>query len=96
MEFIQNPERLERLLNHHHIPEMFQYFQEYRPHFYLIRFSKGEYVFQHEEGARYLLFFLSGKIKICRNLSNGKSMLVSFCNTFRILGDLELFDVGCN
>ncbi|MBO5656662.1 MAG: transcriptional regulator YeiL [Agathobacter sp.] len=93
MEFIQNPIRLDSLLNQHHIPEMFQFFEEYRPHFYLIRFAKGEYVFQHEEGSQYLLFFLSGKAKIYRNLSNGKSMLVSFCNSFRVLGDLELFDM---
>lgn len=94
MEIIQNPQRLEHAMKQHKLPEHFQFFQEYYPHFSLIRFKKGEYIYQTDSQRQYLLFFISGKIKVCSNLSNGKSLLVCFFTSFQILGDLEFFQIN--
>ncbi len=89
MERIKNPQQLDHALKQYHIPEHFQFFREFYPHFSLIRFKKGEYIYKTDLERQYLLFFLHGKIKVCSNLSNGKSLLIRFFTSFQLLGDLE-------
>lgn len=93
MEIIHDPNRLEKLMMQYQISTRFRYCDEYRSYFYLIRFQKGEYIYRTDYQKQYLLFFLSGKIKVCSHLSNGKSLLVCFFTSFQVLGDLELFEM---
>lgn len=57
----------------------------------LVRFSKNDMIYKDKQSLDYLYFFISGKLKVCCNLSNGKSLLLCFFEDFEILGDLELF-----
>lgn len=94
MEIINNAKSLEKAFTQYHIPENFQYFEEYRPYFHMLHFKKGELIYQTDYlRHQYLLFFLSGKAKVCSNLSNGKSLLVCFHTTFQLLGELELYHI---
>lgn len=93
MELVKNEKRLEKLILQYQLKEQFSYFEEYRPYFHLIRFSKGETIYRKDSQRQYLLFFLSGKVKVCSNLSNGKSLLICFYTSFRLLGDLEFYEM---
>jgi len=93
MKIINNQKRLEQALTQYNIPEHFQFFQEYLPYFHLVKFQKGELIYQTDYQRQYLLFFLSGKIKVCTHLGNGKSLLICFYQTFQLLGDLELYQI---
>lgn len=93
MEIIQNEKRLKRLILQYNLPAHFCCFEDYKPHFHLVRFAKREVIYQKESQRQYLLFFLSGKIKVCCDLSSGKSILVCFYTSFQVLGDLEFFEI---
>lgn len=93
MEILNDERRLEKLILQYQLKEQFSYYDEYRPYFYLIRFPKGEMIYRNDSQRQYLLFFLSGKVKVCSNLSNGKSMLICFYTSFRLLGDLEFYEM---
>lgn len=91
METIKNARRLKRLLYEYDFPEYFSNFETYLPNFELVQFYKNDFIYRTPYDRQYLFFFLSGKLKVCTNLSNGKSLLVCFYTSFEILGDLELF-----
>ncbi|MCI8895302.1 MAG: cyclic nucleotide-binding domain-containing protein [Lachnospiraceae bacterium] len=93
MKIIDDPKRLEQLCRQHHLPEIFQHYDRYRQYFHLVTFQKNEIIYQKASQRTYLIFFLKGKIRVCANLSNGKSLLVCFYTTFQLLGDLEFFSV---
>lgn len=94
VEILRDEKRLEKLILQYQLKEQFSYYDEYRPYFYLIRFPKGELIYRKDSQRQYLLFFLSGKVKVCSNLSNGKSMLICFYTSFRLLGDLEFYEMN--
>lgn len=47
---------------------------------------------KEEDTIQKLLFLVKGKAKIYINLSNGKSLLLCFYESFRVLGDIELIN----
>lgn len=60
------------------------------PFMELILFKKNEYICRENEKLNYLYFFILGKAKVFTTLSNGKSLLLCFYNSFKMLGDVEL------
>ncbi|MGM0922984.1 MAG: cyclic nucleotide-binding domain-containing protein [Bacillota bacterium] len=54
-------------------------------------FSKNEYLCREGAEMDYLYFFVDGRAKVYTTLSNGKSLLLSFYEGFKVLGDVELF-----
>lgn len=94
METIQNPARLERYLAEYHIADNFTNFDAYQPHFQLVRFHANDLIYLRQESISQVYFFISGKLKVCANLSNGQSLLLCFYNSFEFLGDLELFEMA--
>lgn len=55
-------------------------------------FEKGEFLCREKEPIEYLSFFVKGKAKVFRTLSNGKSLLIYFYHAFTVFGDLELIN----
>lgn len=55
----------------------------------LILWNKNEFICRESESLNYLYFIVDGKAKVCKNMSNGKSLLISFYKPFRIVGDVE-------
>ena len=92
MKTIQDPERLEAYLTKCSLPSLFSDFDRYCPHLSLVLFEKGETIYAQKSDISYLYFFVEGKLKVCSNMSNGKSHLLHFYTTFELLGDLELFN----
>ncbi|MGG4489190.1 cyclic nucleotide-binding domain-containing protein [Metabacillus idriensis] len=59
----------------------------------LYLFSKNEYLCREGADMDYLYFFVDGRAKVFTTLSNGKSLLLSFYEGFKVLGDVELFQI---
>ena len=92
MKTIQDPEMLETYLTKCSLPSLFSDFGRYRNHLSLVLFEKGEHIYAQKSDISYLYFFVEGKLKVCSNMSNGKSHLLHFYTAFELLGDLELFN----
>ncbi|MFV0518443.1 MAG: cyclic nucleotide-binding domain-containing protein [Aminipila sp.] len=60
----------------------------------VLKFEKGEYLCREGFPMEYLLFMISGKAKTFINISNGKSLLLTFYAKTGILGDIELMTDG--
>lgn len=58
----------------------------------LVRYKKGEHIFQYGDPLTFICFFLSGKAKVYTLLSNGKHFLHTFYNQFEIVGDIEFIN----
>jgi CRP-like cAMP-binding protein len=89
-----NQFQLDQYINNYKIADYFSDFDYFYKHLKLVRFSKNDMVYQDKESLDYIYFFLSGKLKVCSNLSNGKSLLLCFFEDFEILGDLELYQIA--
>ena len=55
-----------------------------------MKFDKYEYLSREEEDLEYLLFFIQGKAKVFKTLPNGRSLLLAFYNSIRVIGDIEI------
>jgi len=60
----------------------------------LMKASKSEYICYQEEEMRNLLFLVEGRAKVEKILANGKTMLLSFYESFGVMGDIELVHDG--
>lgn len=85
-------ERLESVAMRYHIEDYFSDPEGAKRHMRLAEYDRGEYLYPLDERRHTLVFFLSGKLKVCTNLSNGKSLLISFYTSFQMIGDLEFFE----
>ena len=92
MKTIQDQDLLERYLTKCSLPSLFSDFSRYQKHVSLVLFEKGETIYAQKSDISFLYFFVEGKLKVCSNMSNGKSHLLHFYTTFELLGDLELFN----
>lgn len=89
MNIIQNPNKLIYYMKKHHIQDLFS--QDVSKYMQLVHFQRNEYIFKAGEPSSYLYFFVEGKAKIFKTLSNGKALLLCFYDGFNILGEVELF-----
>jgi CRP/FNR family putative post-exponential-phase nitrogen-starvation transcriptional regulator len=58
----------------------------------LLCFKKYEFICQEGEPLKYILFFVEGRAKVFTTLKNGKSLLLCFYDSFKVLGDLEFLN----
>ncbi|WP_238883979.1 cyclic nucleotide-binding domain-containing protein [Clostridium sp. YIM B02551] len=86
---IEDHKKLDKLIHKYKINKIFS--KDMRRYMELILFTKGEYICREGEEFTSIYLFISGKAKVFTTLSNGKSLLLSFCEDFAVLGDLELF-----
>lgn len=56
----------------------------------LLSYQKNELLCKEGESFSYLLFLIAGKVKVCINAANGKTLLLSFYYPGTVLGDVEL------
>lgn len=81
----------------HRINEIFS--EDMKPFMELFLFKRGEHICKETEEIEYIFFFVEGKAKVYTTLSNGKSLLLSFYEDFKMLGDVELMGfkgASCN
>ncbi len=55
----------------------------------LYLYDKNEYICKEGEELNNIFFIVSGRVKVCKNLANGKSMIACFYDGFKIIGDVE-------
>ncbi|MDU2680639.1 MAG: transcriptional regulator YeiL [Clostridium sp.] len=58
-------------------------------HAELFLFKKGEHICREGESTNYLFFLVKGKAKVYSSLSNGKTLLICFYNSVKMIGDIE-------
>jgi CRP-like cAMP-binding protein len=87
---INNKEVMEGYLLKFNINDIFT--EDMRPFMELMLFKKGEYICRDSEKLKYLFFFVDGKAKVYSILSNGKALLLTFYEGFKVLGDLEMIN----
>jgi CRP-like cAMP-binding protein len=87
---INNEEVMEGYFLKYNMKDIFT--EDMRPFMELFLFKKGEYICRDHEKLKYLLFFVDGKAKVYSTLSNGKALLLTFYEGFKILGDLEMIN----
>lgn len=90
MKFLENEEKLDYYIKKYNIQNFFT--KDISEYFKLVYFQRNEYIFKAGEPSSYFYFFVEGKAKIYKTLSNGKAMLLCFYDDFNILGEVELLN----
>jgi len=80
-------DRLDNYILKYNINEIFS--SDMKKYMELFLFNKSEYICKTDEKLEYLFFFVEGSAKVYSTLSNGKSLLLCFYKSFRVLGDVE-------
>lgn len=80
-------DRLDHYISKYNIDEIFS--SDMKKYMELFLFHKGEYICKTDERLEYLFFFVEGRAKVYSTLSNGKSLLLCFYKSFKVLGDVE-------
>jgi CRP/FNR family putative post-exponential-phase nitrogen-starvation transcriptional regulator len=96
MEYLNDEKKLDYYIKKYEIKSLFSehLFDNYYKYMSLVRFTKNEYIFLERSNLHYIYLFLSGKIKVCFLLNNGKQQLLNLITGMSIMGDLELFGIS--
>lgn len=96
MEYLNDTEKLDYYIKKYKIKSLFSehLFGNYYKYMSLVRFTRDEYIFLERGNLHYIYLFLSGKIKVCYLLGNGKQQLLNLITGMSIMGDLELFGIS--
>lgn len=87
MKKIYNSQTVSKYVEEFNINELFS--KDIKPYVELFLFKKGEHICKEGESINYLFFLVEGKGKVYSSLSNGKTMLLCFYNSGKIIGDVE-------
>ncbi|WP_070000070.1 cyclic nucleotide-binding domain-containing protein [Cellulosilyticum sp. I15G10I2] len=87
---INDSEKLNHYVAKYDIDKLFD--EDAKTFIELLFFKKNEYICRQDEPIHYLFFFVEGKAKIFTTQGNGKSLLLSFYQEFKVLGDLEIIN----
>jgi len=88
---VNDLKKVDKYILKYEINEIFT--EDMRPFMELFLFRRNEFICRESEKINYFFFFVEGKAKIYTTLSNGKSLLLSFCQGFNVLGDLEIIEL---
>lgn len=88
LNIIKDQKLLQTKINNYQLVEFIG--ESHHTHMKLVHLEKGDSIYCQDEEIDYLCFFLSGKIKIYRTLSNGKENIVNVIHNFSLLGEIEL------
>ena len=70
-----------------------KYFNEdMKPFLELLLFNRGDHICKDGEKMDYLFFFIEGRAKVYTVLKNGKSLLLCFYNSVKVIGDVEFMN----
>lgn len=95
MKTIDNKKILENMIEKYNIPDLFS--NDIRPFLKLYYYRKNDYIVKHGDKLDTFLFQVSGKAKVYVPTSNGKSLLLTFYEPFKVFGDLEFIgDIVAN
>lgn len=84
---VNNSAKLEKYINENELDNIFT--EDMKEYMTLYMFNKNEYICKEEETLENIFFLVDGKAKVFKNLENGRSLLLSFYNPIKIIGDVE-------
>ena len=96
MEYLNDKSKLNYFIKKYNIKDFFsdEYFESYYKYMVLTKFVKDEYLFVERGNIHYLYIFLTGRVKVCSLLSNGKQQLLNLITGVSLMGDLEFFNIS--
>ncbi|MDF2540494.1 MAG: cyclic nucleotide-binding domain protein [Herbinix sp.] len=81
---------IDQYIKKYSIDDLFS--KDMKPYMEILYYKKNEHILKEGDELRYLLFLVEGKAKVYTALSNGKSLLLCFYQSFKVLGDVEILD----
>jgi cAMP-binding proteins - catabolite gene activator and regulatory subunit of cAMP-dependent protein kinases len=84
---IRNREQLHKISKDCGLPEHFSF--DIEPYIELKTFCRGEYICTEYEPLQSLYFLVNGRAKVSMTLSNGRVVLLHFCEGFTVIGEIE-------
>lgn len=90
MKTIDNNKILDNMIEKYNILDLFS--NDIRPYLKLYYYRKNDYIVKYGDKLDTFLFQVSGKAKVYVPTSNGKSLLLTFYEPFKIFGDLEFIN----
>ena len=90
MKLINDDKKLQSYIKTYNINDYFS--TDVSKHMKLFHFKQGEYIYQDGDELSYFFLFVEGKAKVFSTLANGKSLLLSFYEPLKVLGDIEVIN----
>lgn len=90
MKEINNPKLLTKYSADFNIVEIFD--KDIVKHLVLFEYEKNDYLCREGELVKYVLFLVSGEVKVYSSLENGKNYLIRIETPLNIYGDIELLN----
>lgn len=87
MKKINDSKLVNQYVEKYNINEIFS--KDIKPYTELFLFSKGDHICREGERLSHLFFLVEGKAKVYSSLSNGKTILICFYNSGKLIGDVE-------
>ena len=87
MKRINDKKLLESYIEKFNIDDLFS--ENMRKHMNLVLWNKNEFICREGEELNNLYFLVEGKTKVCKNMANGKCLLICFDRPLRIIGEVE-------
>ncbi|MEQ3337380.1 cyclic nucleotide-binding domain-containing protein [Clostridium butyricum] len=84
---IEDEKILNDYIEKYHIDELFS--EDMKQYMELVQWKKNEFICKESEKLSSLYFIVDGKAKVCKNMENGKALLICFYKPFRMIGDVE-------
>ena len=84
---VNNNTKLEGYIEKNELNNIFS--ENMKEYMKLYLFNKNEYICKEGEVLDNMFFLVEGKAKVCKNLENGRSILLSFYTPIKIIGDVE-------
>lgn len=71
--------------------KMYQLFdKDMKKYIKLFKFERNEYLCEEGEDMPYFIFLIEGKAKLFKTLPNGRTVLLSFYQPLKVIGDIEI------
>lgn len=84
---VNDDRKLEEYINKNKLNNIF--LENMKEYMTLYMFNKNEYICKEGEVLENIFFLVEGKAKVYKMLENGRSILLSFYNPIKIIGDVE-------
>lgn len=94
MEYSTDKEKIKKLIEKYQLQRYFSNIDAYRDHFRIFRTGKKEQIFGEADKRQEIYILLSGEVKVCTILRNGRQMLLGYYDGQNLFGEHILEDIA--
>lgn len=96
MRYSRDRAEIEALIQEHGLDKCFSQLESYMDHFRVFRAGRREQIFGEADKRQEIYILLSGKVKVCTILSNGRQLLLDYYDKQELFGEYILAEVSMN